>query len=86
MQSEASDLRSPTAGEQRGWDVLGAARTRLRLQVGPRADQSNTWFRLPTSTSQHLPGLRIICAVDAQFEDVMRNGEQCRPDLLRVCP
>jgi len=61
MESESSDLRSPTAARQRGWDVLGAARTRLGRQVGPRADQSSTWFRPPTLTSHHSLDLRIIC-------------------------
>jgi hypothetical protein len=85
MQSESSDLRFPAAARQRGWDVLGVARARLRLQ-SPRAPPNL------------IPGpacpcrLRVICLVcpssgaEAISEHEMRSGERCRPDLLRVCP
>jgi hypothetical protein len=60
MQSESSDLRSPAAARQRGWDVLGGGTSATPTSVAPRAAQSNTWSRVPMPTSRHLLGLPII--------------------------
>src|SRR5262245_54171969 len=82
MQSESSDLRSPTAARQRGWDVLGVARARPRLQ-SHRASPN----LVPGSARPHR--LHVICLVyassraEAQPDHVRRSGEQCWPDFLR---
>ena len=66
MQSESSDLRCPTAASNAVVMCWGAARARLRLQVGPRAAQSSTWSRVPMPTSQSFAWSAHHLRVEAQ--------------------
>jgi hypothetical protein len=87
MESESSDLlRFPTAGEATRLGCAWGDASATSTHVVPRADQSNTWFLLPTWTSQHLPGPRQPLQLMPGSQQVVLSGEQCLADFSRVSP